>query len=63
MGPHGTQVKPLQPAPINVNYLENKLVVISDSVDQDYIRSLILSMGRRCQAVVPARGGNMRYRY
>jgi hypothetical protein len=57
----GRQVKALQPAPINLNDLGNRLVEIWDAVDQDYIRHLTLSMGRRCQAVVTARGRNTRY--
>jgi transposase len=55
------QVAASQPAPINLNDLGNRLVEIWDAVDQDYIRHLTASRGRRCQAVVTTRGGNTCY--
>jgi hypothetical protein len=55
------QVAALQPAPINLNDLGNRLVEIWDGVDQDYIRHITPNMGRRCQAVVIIRGGNTCY--
>lgn len=48
----------------NLNTLEDvgrRLIEIWEEIDQNDIRSLILSMGRRCQAVISARGGNTRY--
>lgn len=38
-----------------------KLVQIWEELDQNEIRSLILSMNRRCQEVIRGRGGNTRY--
>jgi hypothetical protein len=55
------QVAASQPAPINLNDLGNRFVEIWDGVDQDYIRHLTPSRGRRCQAVVTTRGGNTCY--
>lgn len=41
--------------------LKQSLDRIWRNIDQDFIRNLILSMPRRCQEIINARGGNTRY--
>lgn len=57
----GRQIRALQPPAITLNQLRGKILEIWEGIDQEFIRTLILSMGRRCQSVLNARGGNTRY--
>lgn len=54
-------VRALLPPPRDLNELSVRLTEMWDDMDQDTIRNLILSMPRRCEAVIRARGGNTRY--
>lgn len=47
--------------PQNLNELGRELQNIWNNIQQDFIRRLIGSMRRRCQAVIGARGGHTRY--
>lgn len=47
--------------PNNLQEVGFRLVQIWNDLDQNDIRSLILSMGRRCQSTILSRGGNTRY--
>lgn len=47
--------------PATLNDLGIQLREIWEGLDQNILRSLILSMNRRCRAVINARGGNTKY--
>jgi hypothetical protein len=47
--------------PTNQQELGQRLQEIWEDISQDEIRTLINSMGRRCLAVIRARGGNTKY--
>lgn len=57
----GRRVRALQPPPATLVKLNKQLIAIWDNQNQEYILSTIDSMGRRCEAVIYARGGNARY--
>lgn len=57
----GRRLRLLNPAPETLEALAEALREIWNGIDQDQIRRLIESMGRRCGAVIQARGGNTRY--
>lgn len=50
---------PIQPN--NLQEVGERLIQIWRELDQNEIRQLILSMDRRCEAVIRGRGGNTRY--
>lgn len=55
------RVRARQPAPQSLRQLAVALQEEWVNIPQEVIRNLILSMGRRCQAVINARGGHTRY--
>jgi transposase len=57
----GRRVRGHPNRPNNLEELGELLVEIWNGLDQDDIRTLILSMNRRCEAVIRSRGGNTRY--
>lgn len=57
----GKKVRSMQHRPQNLPELMLALQQAWENIDQAYVRSLILSMPHRCQAVINAGGGNTRY--
>lgn len=57
----GRRIRSLPHYPRNLNELAASLQEIWNQIDQELIRRLIISMPRRCQDVITARGGNTRY--
>ena len=57
----GRRIRALPHRPTTLNELSERLIQIWVNIDQEVIRGLILSMPRRCQEVIAARGGNTRY--
>jgi transposase len=49
-------LKTLYPPALTLGDLRNHLTEIWNTIDQNDIRTLISSMGRRCEAVINARG-------
>lgn len=47
--------------PQNLQELEERLVELWNGLDQNLIRTLVLSMNQRCREVIRGRGGNTRY--
>jgi hypothetical protein len=57
----GRRVRALQLPPATLGELGEAIIVIWDSQDQADVLSTINLMGRRCEAIIDARGGNTRY--
>ena len=57
----GRKMYLLDPSPTNVNKLHNALLQDWQRIPQGTIRTLIRSMRRRCNEVIQAHGGHMRY--
>lgn len=57
----GRQLRDHQPLPASLDDVENFVREIWVNIDQQKIRRLVQSMGRRCQAVIESRGRNTRY--
>lgn len=55
------RVRQRQPQPQSLQQLVNALQDEWNNIPQQAIRTLISSMGRRCQAVIDSRGGHTRY--
>lgn len=55
------RVRNLERPPNNLEELANHLTNIWEELGQNEIQSLILSMRRRCEAVIRSRGGNTQY--
>jgi transposase len=55
------RVRQRQPQPQSLQQLVNALQDEWNSIPQQAIRILILSMGRRCQAVIHSHSGHTRY--
>ena len=55
------RVRQKQPHPQSLQQLVNALQDEWNNILQQAIRTLISSMGRRCQAVIDSRGGHTRY--
>jgi hypothetical protein len=57
----GRRVRALQPPPATLGEFGEQITGIWDNQDQADVLSSINSMGRRCEAVIHARGGNTSY--
>jgi hypothetical protein len=57
----GRRVRALQLPPATLGELGEEIIVIWDNQDQADVLSTINLMGRRCEAIIDARGGNTRY--
>ena len=57
----GRRFRALPNPPANLDELTVAISEIWNDIDQADMRTLILSMRRRCEAVIQARGGNTRY--
>jgi hypothetical protein len=55
------RVRALQPPPATLGELVDQIIAIWDNLNQADVLSTINSMSRRCEAVIHARGGNIRY--
>jgi hypothetical protein len=57
----GRRVWALQPPPARLGELGEQIIAIWDNQDKADVLSTINSTGRRCEAAIHARGGNIRY--
>jgi hypothetical protein len=57
----GRRVRALQLPPATLGELGEEIIVTWDNQDQADVLSTINLMGRRCEAIIDARGGNTRY--
>ena len=57
----GRRLRSEGPQPQNLIDLSERLIELWNDLDQDLIRTLILSMNRRCGDVIRGRGGNTKY--